>query len=68
MARIDGYAFDVEIIIIARKLGYRVKEVPVHWTDSSDSKVRPLGDLSRVTRYLLKIYRNERAGLYRLPE
>lgn len=68
LARIDGYAFDVEIIIIARKLGYRIKEIPVCWSDSADSKVRPLGDLSRVTRDLLKIYRNERAGLYSLPE
>jgi dolichyl-phosphate beta-glucosyltransferase len=68
LARVDGYAFDVEIIIIARRLGYRIKEIPVRWSDSADSKVRPLGDLSRVTRDLLKIYRNERAGLYRLPE
>jgi dolichyl-phosphate beta-glucosyltransferase len=68
LARIDGYAFDVEIIIIARRLGYRIKEIPVCWSDSADSKVRPLGDLSRVTRDLLKIYRNERAGLYSLPE
>jgi dolichyl-phosphate beta-glucosyltransferase len=68
LARIDGYAFDVEIIIIARRLGYRIKEIPVCWSNSADSKVRPLCDLSRVTRDLLKIYRNERAGLYSLPE
>jgi dolichyl-phosphate beta-glucosyltransferase len=68
LARIDGFAFDVEILVIARRLGYRVKEIPVCWTNSPQSKVRPLRDLSRVIGDLLKIYRNDRAGLYSVPE
>jgi dolichyl-phosphate beta-glucosyltransferase len=54
--------------VIARRLGYRVKEIPVCWTNSPQSKVRPLRDLSRVIGDLLKIYRNDRAGLYGVPE
>lgn len=65
LARIDGFAFDAEILVIARGLGYRVKEIPVCWTNSAESKVRPVRDLSRVIRDLLKIYRNERDGVYR---
>jgi dolichyl-phosphate beta-glucosyltransferase len=67
-ARIDGFAFDVEIVVIARRLGYEIKEIPVCWTNSPGSKVRPLRDLSRVMRDLLKIYRNDKTGLYGSPK
>jgi len=63
-ALIDGFAFDVEILVIARRLGYRVNEIPVCWTNSPESKVRPLRDFARVATDLLRIYRNDRAGLY----
>lgn len=36
---IDGFAFDVEIILIATRRGFRVKEVPVRWLNSPHSKV-----------------------------
>jgi dolichyl-phosphate beta-glucosyltransferase len=35
-----GFSFDVEILLLARKLGYRVAEVPVVWCDSRPSRVR----------------------------
>jgi dolichyl-phosphate beta-glucosyltransferase len=31
--RLDGFGFDVEVLFIARQLGYRAVEVPVHWND-----------------------------------
>lgn len=64
LARIDGYAFDVEIFVIAQRLGYRIKELPVCWSNALDSKVRPLQHLPGVALELLKIYRNDRQGLY----
>jgi glycosyltransferase involved in cell wall biosynthesis len=39
MQRIDGYMFDVEILRLARKLGYRIKEVGVLWQDDGDSRL-----------------------------
>lgn len=66
-ARIDGFAFDVELLVIARNLGYRVTEIPVNWTNAPDSKVKPARDLPRVVRDLLKIYANERRGIYGAP-
>lgn len=36
---IDGYMFDVEILYLARKLGYRLKEVPIDWRDDGDSRL-----------------------------
>ncbi len=37
--RTAGFAFDVEILLLARKLGYRIAEVPVVWCDSRPSRV-----------------------------
>ncbi len=39
-ATIDRFAFDPEILVIARKLGYKIKEVPVIWKNSPGSKVK----------------------------
>jgi dolichyl-phosphate beta-glucosyltransferase len=38
--RIDGYMFDVEILHLAERLGYRMKEVGVRWRDDGDSRLR----------------------------
>lgn len=36
---LDGFAFDVEILCLARKNGYKIKEVPVMWRQGKDSRV-----------------------------
>jgi dolichyl-phosphate beta-glucosyltransferase len=38
--KIDRFAFDPEILILAKKSGYKIKEVPVYWTNDLDSKVK----------------------------
>jgi glycosyltransferase involved in cell wall biosynthesis len=38
--RIDGYMFDVEILYLAARAGYRIKEVGVRWRDDGDSRLR----------------------------
>ena len=42
-ARIDGFGFDVEILAIARHLGYRIAEVPVRWKNDADTRVSLAG-------------------------
>jgi glycosyltransferase involved in cell wall biosynthesis len=37
--RLDGFGFDVEVLYIAQRLGYRALEVPVRWNDSAGTKV-----------------------------
>ncbi len=37
--KIDGFAFDPEILIVGRKLGYKIKEIPVRWINKAESKV-----------------------------
>ena len=36
----NGWFFDSELLILAQKCGYRILELPVHWTDDPDSRVR----------------------------
>jgi dolichyl-phosphate beta-glucosyltransferase len=61
---IDGWAFDVELLYIARRRGYRVAEVPVDWYYGEGSRVSPLRDSLRMIQEVLRIRRNGRAGLY----
>jgi glycosyltransferase involved in cell wall biosynthesis len=37
--RLNGFGFDVEVLFIARRLGYRTAEVPVRWNDAAGTKV-----------------------------
>lgn len=39
LQRINGFAFDVELLFLAKKYGYRVFEMPVKWVNSPDSRV-----------------------------
>jgi dolichyl-phosphate beta-glucosyltransferase len=55
LSKIDGFAFDVEVLFIAKKMGYKIKEVPVRWIDSPHSKVSALRDPFRMFLDLLKI-------------
>ena len=37
--KIDRFGFDIEVLALAKKMGYKVKEVPIVWDNPSDSKV-----------------------------
>jgi len=54
-SKINGFAFDVEVLFIAKKMGYRAKEVPIRWIDSPRSKVNILRDPLRMFLDLLRI-------------
>jgi dolichyl-phosphate beta-glucosyltransferase len=41
---LEGYGFDLEVLAIARHLGYSIKEVAVRWNVVAGSKVRPVRD------------------------
>lgn len=62
--RIDGWAFDLEILALAQRRGFAISEVGVHWTDDKRSKVNPVRDMVKVVREALVIKRNLRTGVY----
>jgi dolichyl-phosphate beta-glucosyltransferase len=42
--QIRRFGFDVEVLYLARKAGYRIAELPVRWENSPETKVRPVRD------------------------
>lgn len=54
-AVVDRFAFDVEMLMIARMLGLSIREVPVVWINSPNSKVRIVRDSLRMLYDVLAI-------------
>lgn len=65
--KIDGFAFDVEILAIALRWGYRVQEIGIPWYYGPGGSINPLRDTVRMFREVLRIRHNVRAGLYDRP-
>jgi dolichyl-phosphate beta-glucosyltransferase len=61
---ITGFSFDLEILYLANKLGYRIAEVPVAWVDAPGSKLDPSKEAQRFLRDLVKIKMNDLRGVY----
>lgn len=63
LQRIDGFAFDAELCLNARRLGLRVSEVPVSWYDNADTKVKLFRSSLQMALDLLRIARLARRPL-----
>ena len=59
-----GWSFDVELLYIARRKGYRIKEVGIPWYFNPETKVSLVRDSLRMASDLFAIRRNARRGLY----
>ena len=57
-------AFDVEILFIGKKLGYKIKAVPVQWTYGVGTKVNPIRDTLRNFSDVLRVRLNIWRGFY----
>lgn len=64
---LTGMSFDVEVLYIARRLGYTIQEVPIDWYFDPDSRVRLFKDSLQMFLDLLTIRRNARQGRYDAP-
>jgi len=51
---INRFAFDPEILVIAKRMGYKIKEIPVYWKNDLESKVK-FKSVFKMFRDLLKI-------------
>jgi dolichyl-phosphate beta-glucosyltransferase len=65
-AQLDGFSFDVEALFLARRLGFRIAEVPVTWRNDAASRVG-LWSGFRAFPDLLRIRANVWAGRYASP-
>ena len=50
-----AWFFDTELLIIAEKNGYRIKDVPVHWVDDPDTRVKVMGTAYEDVKGLLRL-------------
>jgi dolichyl-phosphate beta-glucosyltransferase len=55
LQKINGFSFDAEIIFLAQKHGYKIREEPVIWRNSSQSRVQLVRDPLAMFFDLLKI-------------
>jgi len=59
-------AFDVEVLFLARKLGYKIKEVPVTWQYAETQRLNPVLDSWRMLLDILRVRINDLRGVYRV--
>ncbi len=61
---LNGFAFDVEVLYLARKFGYRIAEVPVRWLNDPNTKVQTFKHGMQMLRDLIVIRLNDLKGRY----
>ncbi|MEN6343881.1 MAG: dolichyl-phosphate beta-glucosyltransferase [Armatimonadia bacterium] len=52
---LDGWAFDVELLVIARQLGYEIAQVPVEWVNDPNTKVHMLTDGPKMVLDMIRV-------------
>lgn len=62
--RVERFAFDAEALYIARRLGLRIEEIPVHWENAPDTRVHPIADSTRMICDALRIRIRAASGAY----
>jgi dolichyl-phosphate beta-glucosyltransferase len=67
LQRLERWSFDAEILFLARRLGCKVEEIPVTWSDRPDSRVRVGSAVVKSFLELLEIRRNAARGDYERP-
>ncbi len=58
-------AWDVEVLYLANKLRYNIKQVPIVWTHVKTTRVSPVRDSIKMALDVLKIRMNDLRGLYK---
>ena len=64
LVTIEGWAFDVEALTIARRHRLRIEEVPIEWHYGELSRVSVVGDSLRMLRDVLRIRLRAARGQY----
>jgi glycosyltransferase involved in cell wall biosynthesis len=64
LQKIERWGFDPEILFLARKLKFKVQEVPVAWGHSGGTRINPLVDGSRMVMEMLRIRWYDLTGSY----
>ncbi len=55
LSRMNGFSFDVEVLLLAQRLGCTISEIPVAWTHQPGSRINLVTDSARMAWDLLRI-------------
>jgi glycosyltransferase involved in cell wall biosynthesis len=61
---LTGWAFDVELLYLARQRGYSIVELPIHWYFNPESKLNVVQDAIKMGMDILRIHFNNLRGVY----
>lgn len=61
-------AWDVEVLYLARKLGYTIKQIPLTWVYVKSNRLSPIRDSVKMFLDVLKVKLNYIGGKYKLPK
>jgi dolichyl-phosphate beta-glucosyltransferase len=64
LQKIERWGFDPEILFLAQKFGFQVKEIPVAWGHSGETRINPVADGFRMFLEMIRIRRNDWEGKY----
>ncbi len=62
-SKIDGFAFDVEILVLAKRMKHKIKEIPITWINDVESKVK-LKHVFKMFLEMLKLRKDLVFGKY----
>lgn len=62
---LKDWSFDAEILFLASRLGFHIKEIPVTWTDSPNTRVKLVKDTCKSLMGFFRIRINQWKGLYK---
>ena len=64
LQKIERWGFDPEILFLARKFGFKVREVPVAWAHSGETRINPVSDGFKMFLEMIRVRRYDLAGNY----
>ncbi len=67
LAQLPGFGFDVELLFIARRLGYKIVELPITWKNARDSKISLFRHTLPMFLDVLTVRKNAFKGIYGQP-
>lgn len=62
---IDHFFAEAEIVQVGKYRGWKIKDLPVLWSDNRDSKVRPFKEIFRSLKGVVEIFKNKWSGKYK---
>lgn len=61
---LPGWSFDIELLYLARRRNFRIREIPINWYFDAETKLRAVPDAFRMIRDIFTIHLQSLRGVY----